>query len=316
VTTSPSTAAAGPRAAVDVGSNSIRLLVVDADGRRLIREMTVTRLGAGVDRTGHLDDVALERSLATIAVYRDIWTRFGVDGRVRIAATSAVRDASDRDRFFVGVREVAGTDAEVLTGTQEAALAFAGAARAVDVRGPTAVIDIGGGSTEIVVGDPAGDASASVSLQLGCVRLTERHLGDDPPSPEQVVAAERMIEGQLDIADAAFADQGVALRDAASLVAVAGTATTLGALHLGLDAYREELIHGVRVPAASLDGLTARLLALSSADRAALGPMQPGREDVIHGGALVLAAVVRRYHFAEVVVSEADNLDGLVASLA
>jgi exopolyphosphatase / guanosine-5'-triphosphate,3'-diphosphate pyrophosphatase len=307
---------AGPRAAVDVGSNSIRLLVVDAEGRRLTREMTVTRLGTGVDRTGHLDDAALERSLATIAAYREVWTGFGVDGRVRIAATSAVRDASDRDRFFAGVREVAGIDAEVLSGTQEAALAFAGAARAVEVAGPAAVIDIGGGSTEIVVGEPDGEVLGSVSLQLGCVRLTERHLHADPPAPEQVRAAERMIAEQFDLADRSLGEQGIDLGDAASLVAVAGTATTLGALHLGLDAYREELIHGVRVPAAALGQLTQRLVAASSAERAALGPMQPGREDVIHGGALVLAAAVRRYGFAEVVVSEADNLDGLVASLA
>jgi exopolyphosphatase / guanosine-5'-triphosphate,3'-diphosphate pyrophosphatase len=175
-----------PHAAVDVGSNSVRLLVLAADGRRITREMTVTRLAAGVDRTGHLDDQALARTLDTIAGYRDLWRAHGVTDRVRIAATSAVRDAEDRDRFFAGVRDVAGIDAEVLSGSQEAALAFAGAIGAVEVDRPAAVIDIGGGSTELIVGDGRGSVAGDVSLQLGCVRLTERHLRDDPPRPEEV----------------------------------------------------------------------------------------------------------------------------------
>lgn len=303
-------------AAVDVGSNSVRLLVVDGDGARLIREMVVTRLAAGVDRTGHLDDAALERTLATIAGFRDRWTRLGVTDRVRIAATSAVRDASDRDRFFAGVRRVAGVDAEVLSGAEEAQLAYRGAIGAVEVPRPAAVIDIGGGSTELIVGDGDGSVLGDVSLQLGCVRLTERHLAEDPPRPVEVAAARAMIDERLDAADEAFAAGGVALADAAALVAVAGTATTLGALHLDLDAYEETLIHGAVVPAAAVHGLAERLLAMSSAERAALGPMQPGREDVIHGGALILSAVVARYGFDEVVISEADGLDGLAASLA
>jgi exopolyphosphatase/guanosine-5'-triphosphate,3'-diphosphate pyrophosphatase len=306
-----------PRAAVDVGSNSVRLLVVDADGARVTREMTITRLGLGVDATGHLDDGSLARTLETIARYRDIWADAGVTDRIRIAATSAVRDASDRERFFAGVREVTGgIDAEVITGTEEAALAFAGAAGAVDVERPTAVIDIGGGSTELILGTPEGAVAGSVSLQLGCVRVTERHLHDDPPTPSQLEGARALVREQLDVADAVLGEQGVQLGGAVSLVAVAGTATTLGALHLELDAYREEAIHGCRVPAASLVRLVDELVAATSSERAALGPMQPGREDVIHGGALVLAGVVERYGFAEVVISEADNLDGLVASLS
>jgi exopolyphosphatase / guanosine-5'-triphosphate,3'-diphosphate pyrophosphatase len=304
-----------PHAAVDVGSNSVRLLVLAADGRRITREMTVTRLAAGVDRTGHLDDQALARTLDTIAAYRELWREHGVTDRVRIAATSAVRDAEDRDRFFAGVRDVAGIDAEVLSGSQEAALAFAGAVGAVDVDRPAAVIDIGGGSTELIVGDGRGSVAGEASLQLGCVRLTERHLRDDPPRPEEVHAARTMIVERLDAADETLAGQGVDLHDAAALVGVAGTVTTLGALHLGLDAYEETLIHGSVVPATDLAALTERLLAMTSAERASLGPMQPGREDVIHGGALILTEAVTRYGFGSVVVSEADSLDGLVATL-
>jgi exopolyphosphatase / guanosine-5'-triphosphate,3'-diphosphate pyrophosphatase len=308
---------AAPRAAIDVGSNSVRLLVVDAAGARLTREMTITRLGTGVDATGHLDDQALARTLETIARYRDIWTEHGVTDRVRIAATSAVRDASDRDRFFDGVREVTGgVDAEVLSGAEEAALAFAGAAGAVEVERPTAVIDIGGGSTELIVGSADGGVASSVSLQLGCVRVTERHLHDDPPTIAQIEGARAMVAEQLDLADRVLGEQGVGLGGAMSLVGVAGTSTTLGALHLGLEDYLEEAIHGTRVPASSLVRLCDDLVGLPSSARAALGPMQPGREDVIHGGALVLAGVVERYAFAEVAISEADNLDGLVASLA
>jgi exopolyphosphatase / guanosine-5'-triphosphate,3'-diphosphate pyrophosphatase len=306
----------GPRAAVDVGTNSVRLLVVDAAGDRLTRELTITRLGQGVDATGALNPDALRRTIDVIADYRRTWESHGVSDAVRICATSAVRDASNRDAFFDGVREAAGVDAEVLSGHDEAALAFAGAAGAVDVAAPTAVVDLGGGSTEIVVGDASGAVAGSVSLQLGCVRLTERHLQADPPTADELAAAETTIRTRLDEADAALAEQGTSLRDAASVIGVAGTSTTLAALHLGLDAYREEAIHGTRVPAEALAALTGDLVAMTAAERAALGPVQPGREDVLHGGAMVLAAILGRYGFAELVVSEADGLDGAAASLA
>lgn len=305
-----------PRAAVDVGSNSVRLLVVDGSGARLTRVMEITRLAAGVDATGHLDDAALTRTLDTIGRFRAVWTSYGVRGQVRIAATSAVRDASDRERFFAGVREAAGVEAEVLTGGQEAALAFAGAAAAVEVARPTAVVDIGGGSTELVVGDRHGNVAGSVSLQLGCVRVTERHLADDPPSAGQLAAAADMVADRLDHAQRSLAEQGVVLGEVAGLVGVAGTATTLGAIHLGLDRYDEDRIHGTRLPLASLQAITADLLARTAAQRAELGPVQPGREDVLHGGALVLLETLRRVGLDEVVISEADNLDGLVASLS
>jgi exopolyphosphatase / guanosine-5'-triphosphate,3'-diphosphate pyrophosphatase len=307
-----------PRAAVDVGTNSVRLLLVDADGRRITREMTVTRLGAGVDRRGHLDDAALARTLETIGAYHRVWESHGADGRVRIAATSAVRDAADRDRFFGGVRELTGVEAEVISGEEEARLSFLGAVGAVDVDPPPAVIDVGGGSTELIVG--AGRAldevAGSVSLQLGCVRLTERYLATDPPAGDELEAARGFVRARLEEADRLLDDQGASLADAGALIGVAGTATTLAALHLGLPAYDEDRIHGTRIPAAALTDLTAELAAMTTAARAALGPVQAGREDVLHGGAIVLDEVVRRYGFAELVVSEADILDGLVASLA
>jgi len=233
---------------------------------------------------------------------------------VRVAATSAVRDAADRQRFFDGVRATAGVDAEVLSGEEEAALAYNGAVGAVSAPGPAVVVDVGGGSTEIVVGGSDGQVAASTSLQLGCVRLTERLLTGDPATPAQVAAAEQEIGAQLDRADAALVAAPVA--GAVSMIAVAGTATTLAALHLGLDHYREEAIHGTRIPVTALDELTERLVAATAAQRAALGPVQPGREDVIHGGALVLRAVLRHTALDELLVSEADGLDGLAASLA
>ncbi|MEX2503567.1 MAG: Ppx/GppA phosphatase family protein [Egicoccus sp.] len=304
-----------PVAAVDVGTNSVRLLVLGSDGERITRELTITRLGHGVDRTGHLDDEALGRTLETIARYHELWTRAGVTDRVRIAATSAVRDAADRDRFFDGVRRIAGVDAEVLSGDQEAALSFAGAAGAVEVDAPTAVVDVGGGSTELVVGDAEGRVAGGISLQLGCVRLTERHLAGDPATDAEVAAARAFVDERLDEADAVFGEKGADLAAVRSLVAVAGTATTLAALYLDLPAYEEERIHATRVPTSALLELTGRLVAMTSAERAALGPVQPGREDVLHGGALVLSRVAQRYGFDEIVVSESDILDGLAKSL-
>lgn len=304
-----------PRAAVDVGSNSVRLLVTDGDGDRRTRVMRITRLAAGVDATGHLDDAALSRTLEVIAEFHQVWREHGVTDRVRIAATSAVRDAADRERFFEGVHAATGVRAEVITGDEEAGLAFAGAVGAVDVPRPTAVLDIGGGSTELIVGDDRGEVAAAVSLQLGCVRVTERHLPQDPPSAGDLLAARALIGAQLDEGTRLLAERGGDLAAARALVAVAGTATTLGAIHLGLDAYDEDRIHGTRLPADALAALTARLAAMTAAERAKLGPVQPGREDVIHGGALVLQAALARTGLDEVVISEADGLDGLAASL-
>ncbi|MBW3663119.1 MAG: Ppx/GppA family phosphatase [Actinobacteria bacterium] len=297
-----------------MGSNSTRLLVVDRGGEAITRELTITRLAEGVDRTGHLADEALQRTLETLARYRTIWEAHGAR-HVRIAATSAVRDAADRDRFFAGVREVAGVDARVLSGDEEAATAYAGAVVALELPRPCAVLDIGGGSTELIVGDERDAVVGSVSLQLGCVRLTERLLPDDPPTVEQLEAARAEVESQLQRADDALADTGSTVTDATVLVGVAGTVTTIAALHLGLDRYDPERIHGTEVPRTAVTAWVARLAEVPAAGRATFGPMQAGREDVIVGGALILAGVLDRYGFDAIVASEADILDGLARGL-
>lgn len=298
------------RAAVDVGTNSTRLLVVDADGTTLAREMTITRLGQGVDERGGLDDGALRRTLDTIARYRSRWEELGA-AAVRIAATSAVRDAADRDRFFDGVREISGgIDAEVLTGEEEAGTTFRGVTAALDVAHPLCVLDVGGGSTEVSVGDDRGRLAGSVSLQLGCVRLTERLLPTDPPTDAEIAQARQEVDAQLGRAERSLPRSPARC---ATLVGVAGTVTTLAALHLDLDRYEPDAIHGTRVPRDAVGQLTGSLLAMPAPRRRELGPMAPGREDVIAGGALVVAAVLERWGFPEIVASEADILDGLVA---
>lgn len=303
-----------PRAAVDSGTNSTRLLVVDADGRELVRSAEITRLGQGVDATGRLADEALDRTLAVIDRYRRTWEEAGVTpDDVRIAATSAVRDAVNRDTYFGRVRDVTGVDAEVLSGDEEARLSFAGAVGRVDVPHPTLVVDIGGGSTELIVGDAAGVRSAH-SMQVGAVRVTERHLAGDPPSPDEVAAAREMVDAAIDDAVAVLDDQdATGLAEVRSLVGVAGTITTLGALHAGLSSPEDPALHGHRVPAADVADWATRLLAMSAADRGAWDAVPPGREDVIAAGALVLDHVVARSGATEVVVSLADVLDGLVA---
>lgn len=306
-----------PRAAVDVGTNSVRLLVVDEEGRPLAREMAITRLGRAVDRTGRLDDASLRHTLQVLRGYRDLWEGLGVDGRdgrVRIAATSAVRDATDRDRFFAGVRDLTGVEVEVLSGEREAVLTFLGATSGVPVEPPCAVLDIGGGSTELVVGDRHGAVAGSVSLQLGSVRLTERVLASDPPTAGEVEAARQEAAGQLATADTTLAGQGAAVAGAAFLVGVAGTVTTLAALHLGLEEYDGEAVHATRLPGAAVHDLVERLAGMTTDQRSRLGPLAPGRQDIILGGALILLAVLDRYGFPEVIASEADLLDGLVAA--
>lgn len=308
-------------AAVDVGSNSVRLLVLDDDGARVLRRITTTRLAEGVDRTGRLDDAAIARTVDALAVFRDEWVAAGVPtdaGHVRIAATSAVRDAVDRDRFLAAALATVGAPVDVIDGNEEAALGFAGASGAVPTVDPTLVIDVGGGSTELVVGRD-GTVLASVSTQLGCVRLTERSLHGDPPTADERAdarrTAERILTDGLATLAGGLASHGVKPVDVGTVVAVAGTATTLAALHLGLDAYEESRIHGTVVDAASLDALADRLVRMTAAERAALGPVQPGRAEVLHGGAVVLATALRLLGRPEIVVSEADSLDALALGL-
>ncbi len=296
-------------AAVDVGTNSVRLLVAEPGEplRSLERAMRITRLGAGVDATGHLDDGALARTLDCIGDYADRWRALGAE-RVRISATSAVRDAADRDRFFDGVRARAGVDAEVLSGDEEATTAFRGATAAVEGEAPYLVLDIGGGSTEYIRGVDVPEAMTS--RQLGCVRLTERCLPTDPPTADEIQAAYELVDAELDVVDGL-----VAPGSARTLVGVAGTVTTLAALFVGLEVHDPERVHSTRIPIDQVVALTGRLAVMPVAARAALGPMAPGREDVIVGGALILTRTMERFGFADVLVSESDILDGLALGL-
>lgn len=296
-------------AVIDVGSNSVRVLVAGPGSplQQVERDMRITRLGKGVDANGRLDDGALTDTLDAIGEYAQRAAALGAP-RLRITATSAVRDASDRERFFEGVQRRTGVRAEVLTGEQEAALAFTGATRSVEGDAPYLVVDIGGGSTELILGHD--QPRAMVSRQLGCVRLTESRLGGDPPTGDQLAAARETIDGHLDAVTEHFDP-----RVARTLVGVAGTVTTLAALHLQLPAYEPDKIHATRLTRERVHELTEELAGLPTAQIAAFGPMAPGREDVIVAGALILDRMLERYRFDEVLVSEADILDGLALGL-
>ncbi|WLP91739.1 Ppx/GppA phosphatase family protein [Gordonia sp. NB41Y] len=311
-------------AAVDCGTNSIRLLIARAvDGEHgplaeIHREMRIVRLGQGVDATGRFADEAIERTRAALADYVDMMVDAGAE-RVRMVATSATRDASNRDEFFdmtatlLG-KVVAGALAEVITGDEEARLSFRGAVGELDAAaGPFVVTDLGGGSTEVVVGDATG-VSAAYSADVGCVRVTERALPSDPPTDAEIADAQEFIRGRLAQAFAA-----VPVAGARTWVGVAGTLTTLSALAAGLDEYRSEVIHLSRISHTDLDDIGWRLVRMTRAERAALGPMHPGRVDVIGGGSLVAMELAREFAeragITELVVSEHDILDGLALGL-
>jgi exopolyphosphatase / guanosine-5'-triphosphate,3'-diphosphate pyrophosphatase len=303
-------------AALDCGTNSLRLLVAEVDGsslRDIVRRMEIVRLGEGVDRTGRLSDGALGRTFGVLDDYAAVIRSLDVEA-VRMVATSATRDASNRDDFVTGVRARLGVDPEVVTGDQEAALSFDGATRELDgsslFAAPYLVVDIGGGSTEFVLGDNDGIRAAR-SVDVGCVRLTERHLQDDPPTAEQIEAAIADIDAAID-----QVLETVPIPDAQTLVGLAGSVTTVVALALGLTEYDATRIHHASVSAAEVASITQRLLTLSRAERAALPVMHPGRVDVIGGGALVLDTIMRRSGFDAVVASEHDILDGIAFSAA
>ncbi|GLV52613.1 hydrolase [Thermobispora bispora] len=306
-------------AAIDCGTNSVRLLIADlsADGLADVdRRMEIVRLGEGVDRTGRLAPEALERTFAALRGYANLiqkHTRAGERIPVRVVATSATRDAENRDEFVTGVREIFGVDPEVISGAEEAHLSFTGATRGLGPQvapegGPYLVTDIGGGSTEFVVGTDR--VEGALSVDIGCVRLTERHLAGDPPDPAEVRAAVADIDAALDRVEAA-----VPVRRARTLVGLAGSVTTVAGIALGLPAYEPERIHHSRIPAEQVHAVTERLLRMPRAERAAIPVMHPGRVDVIGGGALILDRIVERYGFREVLVSEHDILDGIAWSL-
>lgn len=310
-------------AGIDCGTNSIRLLIADVEGERLRdvhREMRIVRLGQGVDATGEFAPEAIARTRAALVDYAELLRVHDVP-RVRMVATSATRDAANRDVFFAMTAEVLGavipgSVAEVITGAEEAGLSFRGAVGELDSAGaPFVVVDLGGGSTEIVVGKAADEITASYSADIGCVRLTERCLHSDPPSPDEVAAAREVVRERLDVALRAVPVDG-----ARTWVGLAGTMTTLSALAQGLNRYDAAAIHLSRVPFRELLGVCEQLIRMTRAERAALGPMHEGRVDVIGGGAIVVQELARelgsRAGISELVVSEHDILDGIVLSIA
>lgn len=309
-------------AAVDCGTNSIRLLVADVDAAgnltELDRRMEVVRLGQGVDRTGELAPEALERTLAVTRQYAAAIEAAGAQ-RVRFVATSATRDARNRDAFFGGVRAALGVDVEVISGDEEAQLSFRGATGAVAEAhaGPFLVVDLGGGSTELVLG--TGSVDASVSMDVGSVRMTERHLHSDPPSATEIEAARADVRAHLD-----GAARVVPLGKTTTLVGLAGSITTVTAHALGLTEYRRERVNQAELPVPTVLESCAALLAAPRAARTAMGFLHPGRVDVIAAGALVWSEVIKRVaadveaaggSLTSVVTSEYDILDGIALSM-
>ncbi|MFE4371173.1 exopolyphosphatase [Streptomyces sp. NPDC056835] len=315
-------------AAIDCGTNSIRLLVADAtvsdsasgagetgELADLDRRMKIVRLGQGVDRTGRLAPEALERTFAACREYAAVIKEHGAE-RVRFVATSASRDAENRDEFVSGVLDILGVEPEVITGDQEAAFSFTGATKELGpIDGDSyLVVDIGGGSTEFVVGDD--HVRAARSVDIGCVRLTERHLVrdgvvSDPPTATEIAAIRADIEAALDLAE-----QTVPLREARTLVGLAGSVTTVAAIALGLTEYDSAAIHHSVIPYDQVEEITTRLLHATHEERAAIPVMHPGRVDVIGAGALVLLTIMERTGAQEVVVSEHDILDGIAWAAA
>lgn len=298
-------------AGIDCGTNSVRLLVGDllTDGLQDVhREMRIVRLGQGVDRTGRLAPDALERTRAALVDYARTIDELGAT-RVRMVATSATRDAANRAEFVAMVRAVLGVEPEVITGAEEAELSFTGAASVLrEPSGPLLVADIGGGSTELVRGG-AGPLQ-SYSMDVGCVRMTERHLHDDPPTPDQVDATVGDVRAAVSVARG-----HVPLEPDVTFIGVAGTVTTIAAIALGLARYDAAAIHGSRISAEQVAKVTDDLVAMTHAERAALPVMHPGRVDVIGGGALVLRTLMEEIGVGDVIASEHDILDGIALSL-
>ncbi|PVZ58929.1 Ppx/GppA phosphatase family protein [Arthrobacter sp. H-02-3] len=319
-------------AAVDCGTNSIRLLIADIDtdtnadaatgqpAPRLtdvVREMRVVRLGQGVDSTGELAPEALERTFAATRDYASLIREHGV-AKVRFVATSATRDASNRQVFVDGIRAILGVEPEVITGDEEAALSFAGASSVLPSRGddPVLVVDLGGGSTEFVLGN-AGGVIAARSVDVGCVRMTERHLRSDPPTPEQIAAAEADVDAAI-----SEAARTVPLERATAIVGVAGSVTTITAHALRLPEYSPAAIHGTELDLDAVRKACTELLDMTREERAALPFMHPGRVDVIGAGGLVWRRVLERLadvtagRITTAVASEHDILDGIALSIS
>ncbi len=299
-------------AAFDCGTNSLRLLVAEIDldagtSVDLVREMRVVRLGQGVDRTGRIADASLRRVYGAIDDYMEIVRRHDVSV-IRFCATSAARDAENAGEFLSGVQDRTGAEAEVLDGDQEARLSFAGATRSLPpLPEPLLVLDIGGGSTELILGAGDGTVTAARSLDIGSVRLNERHLAGDPPSEDEIAAAVADIDAALDASDVDPADAG-------AVIGVAGTVTTLAAGVLDLGAYDAEVIHHSVLRPDAVQGVVTSLLHMLIEQRKALPYMHPGRADVIGAGGLILDRILRRTTVGSMLVSEHDILDGIAWS--
>jgi exopolyphosphatase/guanosine-5'-triphosphate,3'-diphosphate pyrophosphatase len=302
-------------AAVDIGTNSVRLLVADVDGMSprdakimpLDRRMRITRLGQGVDGSRALAPEAIARTTAVLREYRDALAEYGVT-RVRATATSAARDATNRDEFFTAAHDALGVTPELLSGEEEAALSFLGATADLDAPAPYLVVDIGGGSTEFVLGTDA--PVGLVSLDMGCVRITEQFIHSDPPAPEELSNAVAVVRDL--VAEVPRVIPGAL--DAATLVGLAGTVTTVAAVEQGLPEYDPDKIHHFRLTREAAEDVF-RTLATESVEQRKHNPgLEPGRVDVIVGGAAVLVGIFRVLGFDEMLVSEADILDGLVRS--
>jgi exopolyphosphatase / guanosine-5'-triphosphate,3'-diphosphate pyrophosphatase len=299
-------------AAIDCGTNSIRLLIADVESNKLrevVRDMEVVRLGQGVDKTGEFHPDAIARTLVAVDKYAAEIARRGVE-KIRFCATSATRDATNRALFIDGVRERLGIDVEVITGVEEAELSFIGAIQELDPKsGPFLVVDIGGGSTEFVFGNTTVEAAKSVNI--GCVRMSERHFTNDPPTTNQIEMARADI--QEAIAQAATI---VPITKAKTLVAVAGTATTVAAAALELEIYDRYSIHLSRISSEKVHKVAEMFLAMDRDKRSNLGYMHPGRIDVIAAGSLVLSEVMKATAATQFIASETDILDGIALSIA
>ena len=299
-----------PVAAIDIGTNSVRLLV-SQDGRTTLeRLMRITRLGKGVDASGRLDPDAIERTVAVLLEYRDVMDRFGV-GRVRMTATSAARDAANRDDFFDAAEAAVGVRPELLSGEEEGRLSFLGATADLDpADGPFLVCDIGGGSTEFSYGTT--ESEATISTDMGCVRITEAWLHSDPPSAEELSQAISIVEIHLDDVVREIPEA----TEAATFVGLAGTVSAAAAIEIGLAEYDRDRIHHFVLTKAAVEDVFRTLATEALADRIHNPGLERERADVIVGGMCVLVSIMRRLGFRECLVSEADILDGLAMSIA
>jgi exopolyphosphatase/guanosine-5'-triphosphate,3'-diphosphate pyrophosphatase len=300
-------------AAVDIGTNSVRLLVGSAGpDKRLVtheRLMRITRLGQGVGAAGRLDPGAIERTVAVLREYAGVIDATGAT-RVRATATSAARDADNRDEFFAAAAEALGTRPEVITGEEEAALSFTGATAELDpAEGPFAVVDIGGGSTEFAYGGAG--LEGALSIDIGCVRLTEQYLHGDPPGADELSACLSVVQAHVE--DVRRAVPGIDA--AATFVGLAGTVTTAAAVELGLPAYDRDRIHHFRLTKAAVEDVFRTLATETVAQRVENPGLEPERADVIVGGLCVLVQVMRTFGYGSCLVSESDILDGLALGL-